>query len=76
MSTKYLIPALLVSLLAGCASNQVASTDPVRACVVADLDQALDPLVLGRGPARRRVGRDVADAEHAELDAAHRCLLR
>lgn len=41
MSTKYLLPALLISLLAGCASNQVASTtDPVRARVVADLEQA------------------------------------
>lgn len=41
MSIKYLIPAALVALLAGCASNQVASsTDPVRARVLADLDQA------------------------------------
>jgi len=40
MSAKYLIPAILVSMLAGCASTNVASTDPVRARVVADLEQA------------------------------------
>jgi hypothetical protein len=41
MSAKYLIPAILVSLLAGCASTNAASTtDPVRARVVADLEQA------------------------------------
>ena len=31
MSAKYLIPAILVSLLAGCASPQVASTSPSEA---------------------------------------------
>jgi hypothetical protein len=41
MSVKYLVPAVLISLLAGCAStNNVASTDPVRARVVAELEQA------------------------------------
>ena len=41
MSAKYLIPAVLLSLLAGCASADTASTtDPVRARVVADLEQA------------------------------------
>ena len=40
MFTKTLIPALLVALLAGCASTQAASTDPVRARVVAELEQA------------------------------------
>ena len=40
MSAKYLIPAILVSMLAGCASTNAASTDPVRARVVADLEQA------------------------------------
>jgi len=41
MSVKYLVPAVLVALLAGCAStNNVASTDPVRARVLAELDQA------------------------------------
>jgi len=41
MSAKFLLPALLVSLLAGCASTNLASTtDPVRARVLADLDQA------------------------------------
>jgi hypothetical protein len=37
MSAKYLIPAILVSLLAGCASTNVASaTDPVRSPSEAD----------------------------------------
>jgi hypothetical protein len=41
MSVKYLVPALLATLLAGCATADVASTgDPVRARVVTDLDQA------------------------------------
>jgi hypothetical protein len=41
MSAKYLVPALLVTLLAGCASTGVASTtDPVRARVLAELEQA------------------------------------
>ncbi|MEW6022770.1 MAG: hypothetical protein AB1807_11590 [Pseudomonadota bacterium] len=41
MKTTYLIPALLVTLLAGCAStNQVASNDPVRQRVLAELEQA------------------------------------
>ena len=40
MSTKYFIPALLVSLLAGSASAAPASADPVRARVAAELDQA------------------------------------
>ncbi|THC46298.1 DUF4148 domain-containing protein [Massilia sp. Mn16-1_5] len=40
MSSKYLIPALLVSLLAGTASAAPASTDPVRARVLAELEQA------------------------------------
>jgi len=40
MFTKTLIPALLVALLAGCASTNAASTDPVRARVVAELEQA------------------------------------
>lgn len=41
MPSKFLIPALLVSLLAGCASTTVAATDdPVRARVVADLEQS------------------------------------
>jgi hypothetical protein len=41
MSAKYLVPALLVTLLAGCATADVASTnDPVRARVLAELDQA------------------------------------
>jgi hypothetical protein len=31
MSAKYLIPAILVSLLAGCASTNVASTQPSEA---------------------------------------------
>jgi hypothetical protein len=41
MSVKYLVPALLVTLLAGCASTDVASTtDPTRARVLAELEQA------------------------------------
>ena len=41
MSIKYLLPAILVSVLAGCASTPVASTDdPARARVLAELDQA------------------------------------
>ncbi|MFC5479129.1 DUF4148 domain-containing protein [Massilia suwonensis] len=40
MSAKYLIPALLVSLVAGSASAAPASADPVRARVVAELEQA------------------------------------
>jgi hypothetical protein len=41
MSVKYLVPALFVTLLAGCATADVASTnDPVRARVLAELDQA------------------------------------
>jgi len=40
MFTKTLIPALLVALLAGCASTNAAPTDPVRARVVAELEQA------------------------------------
>lgn len=41
MSVKFLVPALFATLLAGCATADVASTaDPVRARVVADLDQA------------------------------------
>jgi hypothetical protein len=41
MSVKYIVPALLISLLAGCAStSNAASTDPVRARVVAELEQA------------------------------------
>jgi hypothetical protein len=40
MSTKYLVPALLATLLAGSAFAQPASTDPVRARVVAELEQA------------------------------------
>ena len=41
MSSKFLIPALLVSLLAGCASTTVAATDdPTRVRVLAELEQA------------------------------------
>ena len=40
MSAKYLVPALLATLLAGSAFAAPASTDPVRARVVADLEQA------------------------------------
>jgi hypothetical protein len=40
MSAKYLTAALLATLIAGAASAQTASTDPVRARVVADLEQA------------------------------------
>lgn len=40
MSAKYLVPALLATLLAGSAFAQPASTDPVRARVVAELEQA------------------------------------
>ena len=40
MSAKYLVPALLATLLAGSAIAQPASNDPVRARVVADLEQA------------------------------------
>jgi hypothetical protein len=41
MSAKYLVPALLATLLAGCATADVASTnDPVRARVLAELEQA------------------------------------
>ena len=41
MKTTFLIPALLVSLLAGCTtSNPVASNDPVRQRVLAELEQA------------------------------------
>jgi hypothetical protein len=43
MSSKFLIPALLVSLLAGCASSTVASTDDAaRAHVLAQLDVTPD----------------------------------
>lgn len=38
---KILLPALLLSLVAGCAStNQASSNDPVRARVLAELEQA------------------------------------
>lgn len=40
MSAKYLVPALVATLLAGSAFAQPASTDPVRARVVAELEQA------------------------------------
>jgi hypothetical protein len=40
MSSKYLIATVLATLLAGTASAQTATTDPVRARVVADLEQA------------------------------------
>ena len=40
MSSKYLIPALLVSLLAGTANAAPASADPVRARINAELEQA------------------------------------
>ena len=40
MPAKYRIPAILVFLLAGCASTNVASTDPVRARDVAEHGQA------------------------------------
>lgn len=40
MSAKYLVPALLASLLAGSAFAAPAATDPIRARVVADLEQA------------------------------------
>jgi hypothetical protein len=40
MSAKYLVPALLATLLATGASAAPASTDPVRARVVAELEQA------------------------------------
>jgi len=41
MKTTFLIPALLVSLLAGCASTGPAtSNDPVRQRVLAELEQA------------------------------------
>jgi hypothetical protein len=39
MNMKYLIPAVLVSLLSGCASMNDTS-DPVRARVLAELQQA------------------------------------
>ena len=41
MSVKYLVPAVLVSLLAGSFSaNAAPAADPVRARVVAELEQA------------------------------------
>jgi hypothetical protein len=41
MNKTYLLPTLLVSLLSGCASmNDVATTDPVRQRVLAELEQA------------------------------------
>jgi hypothetical protein len=41
MSVKYLVPAVLVSLLAGSfAANAAPAADPVRARVVAELEQA------------------------------------
>lgn len=40
MSAKYLVPAFLATLLAGSAFAQPASADPVRARVVAELEQA------------------------------------
>jgi hypothetical protein len=41
MKTKYLLPLLLVAVLSGCASTGVSSTnDPVRARVVAELQEA------------------------------------
>ena len=41
MNTKILLPALLLSLVAGCASTSPASSnDPVRARVLAELEQA------------------------------------
>lgn len=41
MNTKILLPALLLSLVAGCAStNPASSNDPVRARVLAELEQA------------------------------------
>ena len=41
MNTKILLPALLLSLVAGCASTSPASAnDPVRARVLAELEQA------------------------------------
>jgi len=41
MKTTFLIPAILISLLAGCASTGAStSNDPVRARVLAELEQA------------------------------------
>jgi hypothetical protein len=41
MTPKFLIPALLVAVLSGCASTgSPASNDPVRARVLAELEQA------------------------------------
>jgi hypothetical protein len=41
MNLKSLIPVLLVTALSGCASTaQLASKDPVRARVLAELEQA------------------------------------
>lgn len=40
MNFKPLIPVLLVAALSGCASNPLASKDPVRARVQAELAQA------------------------------------
>jgi hypothetical protein len=41
MNTKCFIPVLLVAALTGCAStDQLASTDPVRAHALAEIQQA------------------------------------
>jgi hypothetical protein len=41
MNFKPLIPVMLVAVLSGCASNaRLASNDPVRARVLAELEQA------------------------------------
>lgn len=40
MTSKLLIPAFLVLALSGCASARVANDDPVRARVLAELQQA------------------------------------
>jgi len=61
MKTTFLIPALLVSLLAGCASTGPAtSDDPVRQRVLAELEQAKAD---GSYP--------VTEAAYANLPIAH-----
>jgi len=82
MKTTYLIPALLVSLLAGCAStNPVASNDPVRQRVLAELEQAKADgsyplteafyanLPLPQEKQRQRVAQQNAAAAGAATDA-------